>query len=105
MENKHDLKPLHLFKQVLRKPFASGFYEVALYLTDGERICRDCCREEWREICRDSLNGYGQWQAGFANVYWEGPAQHCVQCNKEMPSEYGENFGGGLLVPFGAKRE
>jgi len=88
------MKPLHLFKQALRKPFAwPGGYEIALYFTGGERICRDCCREEWREICYDTLHGYGQYQAGFAGVYWEGPAQHCVQCNKEMPSEYGDPEG------------
>ena len=79
------------FKDTIRKPFTfPGGYTIALYLSDGERICNKCVVENWKEICEHTIYGYG-YGAGFAGIHWEGPDQHCVQCSKAMPSEYGES--------------
>lgn len=82
---------LHTFKATIRKPYSDyGGYTIGLYLTGGERICPGCAREEWREIVGDTLNGYGSSQARAVGVRWEGPPEHCVQCNEPQSSEYGE---------------
>lgn len=82
---------LATFKSTIRSPYTSvGSYTIALYFADGERVCAPCAKEDWREICGDTMEGYGSHQAGFVGVYWEGPAQHCVGCNKPQDSEYGD---------------
>mgnify|MGYP003629608682 FL=1 len=82
---------LNTFKETIRKPYAwPGGYTIALYLSDGERICAPCARDEWRLIVGDTIDGYGSWQAGFAGVYWEGPSQLCCHCNEPQDSEYGD---------------
>jgi hypothetical protein len=82
---------LRTFKETIRSPLAwPGGYTVALYFADGERVCTGCAREEWREIVGDTLNGWGQWRAGFAGVYWEGPPEYCTHCNEPQASEYGD---------------
>ena len=84
---------LAAFKQAIRSQYRGrlrGGYTIALYMMNGERICNSCAREQWPEICSDTIDGYGQWQAGHTEVYWEGPPQHCVQCNKPQDSEYGD---------------
>lgn len=82
---------LMTFKDAIRKPFTfPGGYTIALYLSDNERICQQCARDCWKEICHDTIHGYDrQWEAGFAGIHWEGPDELCVQCNKPQPSEYG----------------
>ena len=85
---------LSAFKGVIRlerSVWAGGHkYSKALYTMDNERICNTCAREQWPDICRDTINGYGQWQAGYIEVYWEGPPQHCLECNEPQHSEYGD---------------
>ena len=83
---------LMTFKDAVRKPYTTiGSYTIALYLSDGERICNECVVDCWKEICHDTIHGWdSQWRAGFAGIHWEGPDDHCVQCSKAMPSEYGE---------------
>ena len=82
---------LHTFKETIRKPYTwPGGYAIALYLSDGERICAACARDEWRTICNDTIDGYGDWQAGFVGVHWEGPPEYCAHCNEPQESTYGD---------------
>lgn len=82
---------LRTFKETIRSPYAwPGGYTVALYFADGERVCTGCARDEWKLICDDTINGWGQWRAGFAGVYWEGPPEYCTHCNEPQVSEYGD---------------
>ena len=82
---------LQTFKETIRNPYSfPGGYTIALYFLDGERVCTKCARDEWKLICDDTINGWGQWQAGYAGVYWEGPPQDCVHCYDPQDSEYGD---------------
>lgn len=79
-------------KDFLKAPYAwPGGYEKRLYLEDGETICRDCALENWACIVDGTLHPCRSgWAVMAVDVHWEGPAEHCVQCGKELPSEYGD---------------
>ena len=91
------------FKKALRTPYAwPGGYEKALYFQDGERICVPCAKENFKLIIdatRDAASSdpryRDSWVFGRVQIYWEGPPESCVQCNKELKSEYGDPNGGG----------
>ena len=81
-------------KRALRQPFSSpDGYELAIYMVDGERICRDCVKENFYQICtetRSPNSGDRGWGILGVDVYWEGPPEFCAHCNKELASEYGD---------------
>lgn len=79
-------------KDALRTPYAfPGGYTKAIYLADGERICPECARENYRQIAESTrdVNQDG-WALGGVDIYWEGPPEHCVNCDKALASEYGD---------------
>jgi len=79
-------------KQVIRNPYAwPGGYQIAVYLTDGERLCVDCCKEHFRSIVDSTNHNYRDgWAVECTSIYWEGPDEYCAHCNKAMASEYGD---------------
>ena len=79
-------------RQTLRHPFAwPGGYDLAIYLSDGERICHKCARENYRQIISSTRNKEQDgWAFGKVSVHWEGPPEFCVQCGDEQESEYGD---------------
>lgn len=81
-------------KQYLRTRYAwPGGYNIRLYCSDGEALCHDCARENFRELVQAVWDGdheHGGWRVAFADVHWEGPSEFCGHCNKELPSEYGD---------------
>lgn len=80
------------FFAALRQRFAwPGGYDLALYLSDGERICHPCARENALRIGRSTRdNARDGWSFMIADVYWEGPDEYCCDCNCSLPSEYGD---------------
>lgn len=88
--NPHEI--LRSVKGAIREPYAwPGGYEKRIYLSDGETICQDCVRKEWRNIVQSTLNGYRDgWAAMAVDVHWEGPPEQCAHCNKVLPSVYGD---------------
>lgn len=79
-------------KNTIRNPFAwPGGYTVTAIMDDGEVLCHDCLKENFREILQstkdDSRDG---WTFAGAGVMWEGPPMYCAHCNKEMSTEYGD---------------
>lgn len=91
MENHLELKKQ--IKDFLKSPFAwPGGYEIRPYFSDGETICIDCFKKEIRNIIQDSLISKLDtgWRIIGFSVNWEGPSEYCVQCGKELPSEYGD---------------
>ena len=91
--HRYDLMtPLQQFKDAIRNPYSfPGGYEKAMYLSDGERICRSCCVEEWREIVDAHIrNDASGWKPMVVGIRWEGPDDYCCQCNEALPSEYGD---------------
>jgi hypothetical protein len=80
------------FKNAIRNPITfPGGYTKAMYMADGERICRSCARDCWREIVQSTLHGFKDgWSAMGVDVHWEGPAEMCDHCCAVLPSEYGD---------------
>jgi hypothetical protein len=79
-------------KEAIRTPYTfPGCYQKALYLSDGERMCLKCAKENFRSIVDSTKhNSTDGWAVLGVDVYWEGPAEFCCHCNKEMESEYGD---------------
>ena len=85
---------LRALKDAIRNPWCfPGGYEKAIYLADGERICRDCAKENFREIAEETYHpnsGDPGWGFLGVDVHWEGEPETCCQCDKELESEYGD---------------
>jgi hypothetical protein len=85
---------LEQVKQAIRQPYAwPGGYPVYTVMSDGELICPQCARANYRliaEATRD--NDRSDWEAVDVIVLWEGPAQ-CAHCCKELESAYGDVEG------------
>ena len=79
-------------KNIIRNPYAwPGGYTKMMVMADGETLCSDCVKANYRLILRAtrSMDGSG-WQAHAADIHWEGAPMYCANCNKELPSEYGD---------------
>lgn len=83
---------LTAMRDAIRNPYTwPGGYPVHIYLSDGECICADCARLNYRRISESTRsNNHDGWAVLGIEVFWEGPPEYCVQCNKEMESAYGE---------------
>lgn len=82
-------------KEAIRHPFDYG-YPYYVVLSDGERLCRQCSRENFALRVDATRNRLGMdWEAIGAEVYWEGPNEICANCYKELPSAYGDPDGEG----------
>lgn len=72
-----------------------GGYPLAVVMADGECLCPDCTRKEWRQIARATLCPPDnwpdqQWRTLGAEVNWENNSLYCVHCNNRIQSAYGE---------------
>ena len=70
-----------------------GGYPLAVVMADGECLCPECTRKEWRQIVRETLSTNWpdkQWQAVGAEVNWENDSLYCAHCNTQIQSAYGE---------------
>jgi hypothetical protein len=82
---------LQRVKSAIREPFAwPGGYPRYVVMADGELLCADCARKEYRQIIRATRDGLRDgWRAAGAEILWEG-RETCAHCNAELPSAYGE---------------
>ena len=64
-----------------------GCYTLAYYSDDSEVICANCMNSEAEIHFAGDRDG---WRIDAADVYWEGPRQHCVHCNAAIDSSYGD---------------
>jgi hypothetical protein len=82
-------------KRAIREPFSfPGGYPVYTVLTDGELLCPDCARENFRQVVASTKeaekDGYSDgWSASGIQVLWEG-SEYCAHCQKLLESAYGE---------------
>lgn len=71
-----------------------GGYSI-LYLTvDGDSLCPDCANGDagWtldEPEDDDTLRMDGE-RIVCEFIHWEGAADYCAGCNKDLPSEYGD---------------
>ncbi len=78
-------------KRAIREPYAwPGGYPVYTVMSDGELLCANCARANFRSIVASTKNHeHDGWQAVGAEVYWEGESQSCGHCGNMLESAYG----------------
>jgi len=83
---------LEKVKDAIRNPYAwPGGYPVYVVMADGELLCRDCARSEYKLIADNTLhNTQADWVAAGAEILWEGTDNYCAHCNCALESAYGE---------------
>jgi hypothetical protein len=87
-----DRKAIEQVKRAIREPYAwPGGYPVYTLLADGELLCRECARSEFKQIVYATRHNLRDgWKAAGADILWEG-TEECAHCNKELPSAYGSD--------------
>ena len=88
---------LHTVKDALRNKYAwPGGYAHVLWMHDGEAMCTDCGRENFKEIARAGIartackSHDSDWLVLDTSPHWEGEPLQCVHSSKSITSEYGE---------------
>ena len=79
-------------KNIIRAPYSwPGGYSKQMVMNDGECLCAECVKDNYRLILRATRDkDRSGWQAYSAEIHCEGAPLQCCNCNKEMPSEYGD---------------
>jgi hypothetical protein len=65
-----------------------GGYPIVYLTDDGEILCADCMNRE-----RECVHFHGDadgWRVDARDIHYEGPAEHCAHCGREIPSAYGD---------------
>jgi hypothetical protein len=86
-------KEIEQVKRAIRQPYACpGGYPVYVVMADGELLCADCAKAEFRQIIRDTRWKSGCWAATGAEILWEAPEDvmpNCCHCHKPLNPTYG----------------
>lgn len=79
-------------KSFIRAPYAwPGGYPKYAVMGDGEPLCKVCASREFKQIVRDTMEGFGRsFQIIGVDVNWEDPALYCCHCNDRIESAYAE---------------
>lgn len=79
-------------REFIRAPYAQGGYPKVLVMSDGEFMCVECAKDNYRLVSEATRNGerYTGWAAAGIDVYWEGPIAFCCNCGKDIVSAYGD---------------
>ena len=80
-------------REAIRTPYAwPGGYKTIIILSDGEAICHECAKKEYRRLSNSLRNQSPHcndgWYPSFWDAYWEGPPIPCTNCNKPIESAY-----------------
>lgn len=81
------IKTVAQLKASLRVPYAwPGGYEIALLLTDGELLCNDCAKREFRSLVWDIKNkcNTGWRPDGAVCMVDIDGSSPCCHCNREL---------------------
>ena len=86
------MKGLEALRSVVRRPYTfPGAYARRVVLDDGETLCNECLRGEYRELYRATRDQDGNgWEVIGEFVHWEGAPLFCAHCGAEVESEYGD---------------
>lgn len=77
-------------KNFIRGNVPAG-YTVVLIMNDGEIICRDCAKKNYKIILESTrLQLKDGWPAVASDIYYEGPDLYCANCNAVIESSYGD---------------
>lgn len=82
---------LNKVKQAIREPFAwPGGYPCFALMKDGEFLCADCAKSNFRSIVDSTKHNYNDgWCALGSEINYEG-THYCGHCSAELESAYGE---------------
>lgn len=98
-------KNARLARELVKNPYAwPGGYPIYAVLADGELLCPDCAKSEFRELATAS-DGSGWIIAGLDILYEDFDngdgtfsPELCVHCRKELESAYGGSGAPGGKV-------
>jgi hypothetical protein len=83
-------------RDYIRQPYTwPGGYPKVLIMADGEPMCSQCARRDYKLISHATRHGLtqDQWTAIGVDIYWEGPPLQCCNwgdCQNVIESAYGE---------------
>jgi hypothetical protein len=79
-------------KDVARNKYAwPGGYPMHIVMSDGESLCADCAKSEFRLICQSTLSNIRDgWRAEGSDINWEDSDLYCAHCNNRIESAYAE---------------
>lgn len=80
-------------KQFARAPYSfPGGYPKALITADGDCLCADCTRANYKLICAESFeNSNCGFRVSGVDVNYENPDLYCGNCSTRIPSAYAES--------------
>jgi hypothetical protein len=84
-------------RKAIRAKYAwPGGYPLYLVMNDGEALCMECARSEYKQIARAGRdNRYkalrSDWLSLGPEINWEDQSLCCVHCNKPIESAYGND--------------
>lgn len=79
-------------RDFIRQPFAfPGGYPKVLVMHDGETLCPQCAKAEYRQISNATRHAlrWG-WAAAGVDLHMEGSAAICAHCGDSIESAYGD---------------
>lgn len=85
------IKTLQQVRHFARTKYAwPGGYPMVLIMSDGEALCAECTRTEYRQISHSTRHRLRDgWQAEGVDIHYEGDPIPCAHCGCEIESAYG----------------
>lgn len=86
------MNSLELRKAIRTKYAWPGGYPMFLVMADGEAVCMDCAKKEFKLIAaanRDRIQK--DWEPVGVDINWEDAHLHCAHCNDRIESAYAED--------------
>jgi hypothetical protein len=79
-------------RQAIRSKYAwPGGYPMYLVMSDGESLCMDCARKEYKLIAMANKQAFRDgWKPEAVDINYEDKELYCVHCNAQIESAYGE---------------
>ena len=89
--SKRTFAVLDQIRDAVRQKYAwPGGYPLALLMSDGECLCMDCARKEWKNVFRSTFNNdLDGWQASCSFINWEDQDAVCAHCYGAIDYAYG----------------
>ena len=87
------MKLIDQARKAAREKYAwPGGYPLYLLCADGEVLCPDCARREWKLVAKATRHPGTdkQWEIVAVDVNWEDPDMCCDHCNNNLDSAYGD---------------
>ena len=80
-------------RHAARHKFAfPGGYPLFLLMSDGECLCPDCARKEWRLVAGATRHPgtNADWEVVGVEINWEDQDMWCAHCGNKIQSAYGD---------------